>query len=239
MSKSSPRHSLVLVPRNSAVERFCTKTSFDGTKLPMVYDPLNTTTYCIVPAFRPDLSVRLLTLLEADRLDIVTIRPQHERAVIRRTILTGRGEEHRAKLLKDREQKTVRGILRLIPGQGVTPCAHRAGDCVFYFLRFQSSATRDYRSLLTCDYHDIPVGVAEPHLPMPSVRVDMRLFDYLGTQRTSSPDSGIEVVHLEPQQDSMPPWRRVRAAFRPDTGRTAWGAWQMSPSPWGPNRWGA
>src|SRR5208283_3360699 len=29
---------------------------------------------------------------------------------------------------EDREQKTGRGILRLILGQGVTPCAHRAGD---------------------------------------------------------------------------------------------------------------
>ena len=38
----------------------------------------------------------------------------------------------------------------------------------------------------------------------------MRLFDYMGTQRTSSFDGGIEVVHLEPQQDSMPTWRRVR-----------------------------
>src|SRR5208282_115519 len=35
-------------------------------------------------------------------------------------------------LLKDQEQKTVRGILRLIVGQGVTPCAHRAGDLLFH-----------------------------------------------------------------------------------------------------------
>src|ERR1700722_4848008 len=38
----------------------------------------------------------------------------------------------------------------------------------------------------------------------------MRLFDYLGTQCTSPPDGGIEVVHLEPQQDSMPTWCGVR-----------------------------
>src|ERR1700691_4455092 len=35
---------------------------------------------------------------------------------------------------KDREQKTVRGILRLILGQGVPPCAHRAGDYFFVSL---------------------------------------------------------------------------------------------------------
>ena len=65
-------------------------------------------------------------------------------------------------------------------------------------------------ALLTRDYDNIPVGVAEPNLPMPGVRVDMRLLDYLGTQPTDPPDGGIEVVHLEPQQDSMPTWRRVR-----------------------------
>jgi hypothetical protein len=41
--------------------------------------------------------------------------------------------------MRDREQNTFRGVLRLILGQGITPCAHRAGDLFFSdSLRFQS-----------------------------------------------------------------------------------------------------
>ena len=43
----------------------------------------------IIP-FRPDRPVRLFTLREADRLDIVTVGIQHERAVVRRTVLRPR-----------------------------------------------------------------------------------------------------------------------------------------------------
>jgi hypothetical protein len=45
---------------------------------------------------------------------------------------------------------------------------------------------------------------------MRSVRVEVWLLDHIGMQRTSSLDRRIEIVHLEPQQDSMSRWRQVR-----------------------------
>jgi hypothetical protein len=45
---------------------------------------------------------------------------------------------------------------------------------------------------------------------MRGCRVDVRLFDDLGAQRTRSLDGGVEVVHLEPQQHAMSRPRRVR-----------------------------
>ena len=34
----------------------------------------------------------------------------------------------------------------------------------------------------TCDHHHLPVGVADPHLPMRGFPVDVRLLDDLGMQ---------------------------------------------------------
>ena len=45
---------------------------------------------------------------------------------------------------------------------------------------------------------------------MPRVGIDVRFLDDLGFQRASTFDRSVEVVHLEPEQDSMSDWRRVR-----------------------------
>src|SRR5579862_2011824 len=90
MSENSQRHRLVRLPINRAVEPSARKHFSNGTKLPMVGHPLNTTTCCIFRAFPPDLSVRLLTLRETDCLDIVPVRVQYERPVVSRTILRPR-----------------------------------------------------------------------------------------------------------------------------------------------------
>jgi hypothetical protein len=47
---------------------------------------------------------------------------------------------------KNREQKTGRGILQLTLGQGVTPCAHRAGDFSFSLISTAPTAPSFYRS---------------------------------------------------------------------------------------------
>src|SRR5271155_4552957 len=45
---------------------------------------------------------------------------------------------------------------------------------------------------------------------MPRVRIDFRFLDDLGFQRASTLNCSVEVVHLEPEQDSMSNRRRVR-----------------------------
>jgi hypothetical protein len=54
------------------------------------------------------------------------------------------------------------------------------------------------------NHHDITVSIAEPKLPVLGGRIDVRLKDNLGTQRASSLHDQIEIVHLEPQYDTMP-----------------------------------
>ena len=44
---------------------------------------------------------------------------------------------------------------------------------------------------------------------MPCVGIDLWFLDNLGFQRASTLDRCVEVVYLEPEQDSMSNWRRV------------------------------
>src|SRR5258707_11845849 len=90
MSKNSERYCLAQIPKHRDVERFFAKTLSDGTNPPMVVRRPKTTTDCVTPPSGQNPPVSLLTLGEADRLDIVTIRIQHERAVVRRTVIRPR-----------------------------------------------------------------------------------------------------------------------------------------------------
>ena len=80
MSQNSERHRPAHGPKHRDVDCLFAETVFDGTKLPLV----------VVHLKDHDIlygSARLFTLREADRLDIVTVRVQHECAVVGRTVM--------------------------------------------------------------------------------------------------------------------------------------------------------
>jgi hypothetical protein len=52
--------------------------------------------------------------------------------------------------------------------------------------------------------HHITVGIAEPNLSVPGRGIDVRFFDNLGSQATSSLHGRVKIVHLKPQHDAVP-----------------------------------
>ena len=53
------------------------------------------------------------------------------------------------------------------------------------------------------DDDDVAVGVTEPGLAVLRVRIDVRLLQELGAQGPGPLDRGVEVLHLEPEQDAV------------------------------------
>jgi hypothetical protein len=64
-------------------------------------------------------------------------------------------------------------------------------------------------TIRTGNHHYITVGIAEPNFPVLGPGVDVRFFDDLGPQPTSSLHDRVKIVHLEPQQDTVSRRRRV------------------------------
>ncbi len=56
----------------------------------------------------------------------------------------------------------------------------------------------------TGDHDHITVRIAEPNFPVWGPRIDVRFFDDLGSQPASSRHRRVEIVDLEPQDDTMP-----------------------------------
>ena len=66
-----------------------------------------------------------------------------------------------------------------------------------------SRGSRSALSIATRDYHDVAIGVAQPHFPMPRVGIEMR-FEYdLCPQLARLLHCFIEIIDLEPDQHSM------------------------------------
>ena len=55
----------------------------------------------------------------------------------------------------------------------------------------------------TGDNHNVALGVAEPDLPVPRRRVEVRFLDNLRLQPTRSLDCRVKIVDLEPQHDAV------------------------------------
>src|SRR5580704_5489804 len=73
----------------------------------------------------------------------------------------------------------------------------------------ESAVSQSGFSPWACNHYNVAVGVAEPHLSMPRVGIDLWFLDDLGFQRASTFDRSVEVVQFEPYQDSMSNRRRV------------------------------
>jgi len=58
------------------------------------------------------------------------------------------------------------------------------------------------------DHDDIAIRIAQPHFPVLRRRIDKRLFNHLGLQSARTPHSGIEIVQLKPEHDTMGNRRR-------------------------------
>jgi hypothetical protein len=64
-------------------------------------------------------------------------------------------------------------------------------------------------TIRTGNHHHITIRIAEPNFPVLGPGVDVRFFDDLGPQPTSSLHDRVKIVYLEPQQDTVSRRRRV------------------------------
>jgi hypothetical protein len=64
-------------------------------------------------------------------------------------------------------------------------------------------------TIRTGNHNHITIKIAEPNFPVLGPGVDVRFFDDLGPQPTSSLHDGVKIVYLEPQQDTVSRRRRV------------------------------
>ena len=55
----------------------------------------------------------------------------------------------------------------------------------------------------TGDDHNIAIRIAQPDLPMSGRGIDMRFLDDLGSQGARPLHGRVEIVYLEPQQDTV------------------------------------
>ena len=59
------------------------------------------------------------------------------------------------------------------------------------------------------EHDDVPIRIADPHLPMVRRRVDVGLLDHRRAERARSRDGRVEVVDLEPHEDAVADGRGV------------------------------
>ena len=69
--------------------------------------------------------------------------------------------------------------------------------------RIASPPLRTAFAVRTGNHHDVTVGIAEPSLPVPGRGVDVRFQDDLGAQAAGARHGRIEIIDLEPQEDTF------------------------------------
>jgi hypothetical protein len=56
------------------------------------------------------------------------------------------------------------------------------------------------------DHDNVSIGVSNPTLPVVSVRVEVRILEYLRTEFAGAGDCKIEGLRLDPESNAVPVW---------------------------------